>query len=250
MIYSTCRLRPILVIPDLEKKYLIKARYQQSEINYKVYKEKLSQNSIIVNPFSLKELQKEYPHIDFTLPTIVEFCSGTGEFLIDLADRYPEFLFIGIEIALPCIQRALINIKKSGNLNRHNLLFYYGEGRDFLSYDFSYFVFSLIMVNFPDPWPKKKHIKRRIISNEFVSLSKDRLIPGGSFHTTTDVENLYHYHKEIINQTLTPLIPLTITDNSINNIGLVKDFYLSSSRYQEKNLSQSQKVFYTHHRKT
>ena len=165
----------------------------------------------------------------------LEFCCGVGDFITKCAAENKEQFFIGIDIVYSCVQRA---IQKAEKKQLSNILFYCGSGNDFL-WDFQNFFFDVLMINFPDPWPKKRHVKRRIINDYFLDLLLKVMKQNSKVVTCTDVENLYNYHLEIFlqNQNLKQLKEKT--ENLVN-------FYSNNiSSYQKKNLAKSDKIFYT-----
>lgn len=261
MAFFTCRLHHIDIPVELRARYIIPGRYSARAIDYHTHKAGGSaEKGISLNiPYTKKELIHSYPHLNLDLPWVVEFCCGTGEFIIQLAQNFPEYLFIGVELALPCIERAIQQIKNLPNTistNLNNLIFYHGDGNDFIAQDFKKFSFEKIMINFPDPWPKKRHLKRRIVSPTFIRHCKSRLKKGGKLFSATDMPDLFHYHDEIISQELDKISTYTKELNPSKNTTITTNiesipspFYRFGSRYQSKNLSQSQTVFYTHHRK-
>jgi len=116
-------------------------------------------------------------------PRVLEIGFGDGELLAAMAARQPERDFIGAEVHEPGIGHCLLLIEKLGLSNvrliRHDAVEVLGE---------QIAAGGLAGVNlfFPDPWPKKRHHKRRIVQPDFVRLVASRLAPGGVFHVATD----------------------------------------------------------------
>jgi tRNA (guanine-N7-)-methyltransferase len=75
-------------------------------------------------------------------------------------------------------------------------------------------------VNFPDPWPKKRHHKRRILKTDFIELMKDKLITGGEIYMVTDHED---YAMEIV-ENLKPIKGLSSAFDSVYKEELI-DYY-------------------------
>lgn len=117
------------------------------------------------------------------LPDIVEIGFGNGEALLSSAIREPARRFLGIEVYPPGIGFFLSRAQAAcvGNVRvaREDAVLLLPE----LPID-SVAEFRLW---FPDPWPKKRHHKRRIVQPDFVSLLSDLLRPGGTIHFATDV---------------------------------------------------------------
>ena len=113
----------------------------------------------------------------------LEIGFGNGDNLIDMATRNPADNFLGIEVHEPGVGHCLLGITehKLSNVRvmRHDAV---EALRDMIADH------SLQRVNlfFPDPWPKKRHHKRRIVQRGFVELVAQKLLPGGMFHVATD----------------------------------------------------------------
>jgi tRNA (guanine-N7-)-methyltransferase len=118
-------------------------------------------------------------------PLVVEIGFGRGEFLMDLALRHPEQAFVGIEVSF---KRTLKMARRLARTELRNVRLVEGTAeaeavlRDALE-DASV---SRFWINFPDPWPKKRHFKRRLLQPPFAALLARRLVPGGELHVATD----------------------------------------------------------------
>lgn len=116
-------------------------------------------------------------------PTVLEVGFGNGDSLVELAGRHPDRNFIGVEVHEPGVGHCLLGIEAAGLSNlrliRQDavevLQLHVGDG-------------SLAGLNlfFPDPWPKKRHHKRRIVQPPFVALVARKLKRGGQFQVATD----------------------------------------------------------------
>ena len=124
-------------------------------------------------------------------PLGLEIGFGRGEFLTELAETNPNTNFIGIEVRDTNIEKAKGRIEKAKVSNayvlRCNALAYLEE----LTIPKS---LKQIFVNFPDPWWKKRHHKRRIFTPEMIGRMSDLLTPEGTIYVVTDVGP---YHKVI-----------------------------------------------------
>ncbi len=118
-------------------------------------------------------------------PLKVEIGFGAGEFLIEMAVRQPESNFIGMDFYFPQkgIQKLMTRIK---NLNLKNVRVVYGDVRKIMPLLFQDAELDAIYINFPDPWPQKRHKKRRLINPEFVKLAAQKLAPAGCVSLATD----------------------------------------------------------------
>ncbi len=126
-------------------------------------------------------------------PFIVEIGFGMGQATAAIAQALPEICFLGVEVHAPGVGKLLSEIEKNGMENlkllRHDAL---ELARSMLapgSVD-GFHVF------FPDPWPKKRHHKRRIMSPEFIRLLAERLKPGGYIYYVTDWEEYAEWTLE------------------------------------------------------
>lgn len=116
-------------------------------------------------------------------PLILEIGFGNGESLVQMATQYPRFNYLGIEVHLPGVGHLLLRLAELG---LENVRIYRADAVDVLSSCLAEAVCSRINIFFPDPWPKKRHHKRRLIQPPFVALLSSRLQPGGILHLATD----------------------------------------------------------------
>ena len=116
---------------------------------------------------------------------LVEIGFGNGEYLRHFAASRPDSLAVGIEVSQWCISKAARRVLASGLKNVRILC---GDARHLLKYAFEPSSIGEIFMNFPCPWPKRRHAERRVARGEFASLLASRLSPGGTFTLATDVE--------------------------------------------------------------
>ncbi len=116
-------------------------------------------------------------------PLALEIGFGEGEFLINAASQDKSRNYLGIEIKRGRFRKALRTARK---LSLENLKFVHIEAAIALRQIFSKNTFDLAFVNFPDPWPKKKHLKHRIFNGEFISHLSEALCAGGRIVIKTD----------------------------------------------------------------
>ncbi|QJQ95476.1 MULTISPECIES: tRNA (guanosine(46)-N7)-methyltransferase TrmB [Halomonadaceae] len=124
-------------------------------------------------------------------PRVVEVGFGMGASLIEQAERHPERDFIGIEVHAPGVGKLLDEADKRGLSNLH---VYREDALRVLDECIPEASLDTLQLFFPDPWPKKKHQKRRILQPAFAELVRTRLKPGGLFHMATDWE---HYAEQM-----------------------------------------------------
>jgi len=114
---------------------------------------------------------------------ILEIGFGNGENLVDCAKKDPNSNFIGIEVYPSGIGQCLINANK---YDLKNLRLLCNDAVDVFHKHIANESFDVINIFFPDPWPKKRHYKRRLISEDFIVLIKSKLRQNGLVHICTD----------------------------------------------------------------
>jgi tRNA (guanine-N7-)-methyltransferase len=116
-------------------------------------------------------------------PLVVEIGSGNGHFLVEYALQHPEKNCIGTEILGGRARKFHKKIEKN---HLSNTLIYKGDARRFVwEFLFEKTVQEFIIM-FPDPWPKKRHHKHRLLQYRFIKMLGVRLVPGGRISITTD----------------------------------------------------------------
>ena len=130
---------------------------------------------------------------------------GDGDFLVETAEITPDRNFIGIEIKKKRFNKA---VKKARNQRVPNVKFLHMDANIALSEVFKPDTFSEVYVNFPDPWPKDKHEKNRILNSEFLTKLSRVLIPSGKLEIASD-------HRSYIEESLSTLgqMPVFINRN-------------------------------------
>ncbi|WP_231114567.1 tRNA (guanosine(46)-N7)-methyltransferase TrmB [Lentzea aerocolonigenes] len=120
-------------------------------------------------------------------PVLLEIGSGMGETTSQLVAAAPELNYVAVEVYKPGLAQLLLRGEHLGGLD--NLRVLRGDAVDLLTDHIAPASLHGVRIFFPDPWPKKKHHKRRLVQPEFVSLLATRLEPGGVLHLATDWEN-------------------------------------------------------------
>jgi tRNA (guanine-N7-)-methyltransferase len=116
-------------------------------------------------------------------PLEVELGSGDGTFLVDLAKRHPEHNFIGIERLLGRIRKMERKARRAELANLRGVRI---ESSYFLEYLLSPHSVEALHIYFPDPWPKRKHRRHRLINERFPQLAHCALTAGGTVYLRTD----------------------------------------------------------------
>jgi tRNA (guanine-N7-)-methyltransferase len=128
-------------------------------------------------------------------PLVLDIGFGMGDSLLQNAPQCPDHHFIGVEVHLAGIGRVLHALNKQ---DLTNIRLYHHDVVPLLQLTFAPGSFSQVHLYFPDPWPKKRHQKRRLVQSEFVSKIANILIPGGTFHLATDVEDYAAYMQAVL----------------------------------------------------
>lgn len=130
-------------------------------------------------------------------PTILEIGFGHGEALIAMAQNNPDKNFIGIDVHKPGVGALLLLIEKLG---LQNIRVFCADALEVLQHKIPDNSLEKILLFFADPWPKKRHHKRRIVSADFCQLVRKKLQIHGEFLLATDWENYAEHMMQIISQ--------------------------------------------------
>jgi tRNA (guanine-N7-)-methyltransferase len=127
-------------------------------------------------------------------PLVLEIGSGMGETTIEIAKSHPEFDFVAIEVHGPGVGSLLnrIEAEKLSNVKvvRHDAV-------EVLEHMVEDGALAAIHLFFPDPWPKKRHHKRRLVQPAFAALAVRKLAPGGILHAATDWPDYAEWMAEV-----------------------------------------------------
>ncbi len=126
---------------------------------------------------------------------VIEIGFGNGDTLVAQAAEHPDSDFIGIEVHEPGVGHCLIRLREAGITNlrivAHDAVEVLGRQIPGDSVD-------RINLYFPDPWPKKRHHKRRIVQAPFLELCWKALRTGGALHIATDWANYAEHIDEVV----------------------------------------------------
>jgi tRNA (guanine-N7-)-methyltransferase len=121
-----------------------------------------------------------------TAPTVLEIGFGMGETTAAMAAARPDINFLGVEVFLAGVGALL---KRIGELNLDNVRIIHHDAVDVVRAMISPSALAGVHIYFPDPWQKKRHHKRRLITQPFVGQLASRIAPGGYLHCATDWED-------------------------------------------------------------
>jgi len=116
-------------------------------------------------------------------PLVLEIGSGMGETTAAIAAAQPGTDFIAVEVHSPGVGSLLRKIEA---LELRNLRVVRHDAVEVLSHMIADGALAGIHLFFPDPWPKKRHHKRRLVQAGFAALAARKLAPGGTLHAVTD----------------------------------------------------------------
>ena len=128
-------------------------------------------------------------------PRTVEIGFGNGDALAALAGREPERDFLGVEVYPPGVGRLLARCHEAGLGNVRVAM---ADALDVLEHRLAPASVEEVLVWFPDPWPKKRHHKRRLVQPGFAALVRRALRPGGRLHLATDWEPYAEHVLEVL----------------------------------------------------
>ena len=135
-------------------------------------------------------------------PLHLDMGCASGDFLFELSLKNKNWNYLGIEIREKLIINANLKIK---NRECKNLYFAYGNANNFFDHSKNKHIInsiSSISFNFPDPWFKKKHHKRRIIQSEFVNFLSNSMKKRSLIFIKTDVKELFDYMELKISESI------------------------------------------------
>ena len=116
-------------------------------------------------------------------PIHIEYCSGNGDWIIEKAKANPEENFIAVEMLFERVRKIYA---KRENQGIKNLLIVCGEAQPFTRFYLEANQLENVYINFPDPWPKARHAKHRLVQDSFLKDLLRVMKQGGSFYFTTD----------------------------------------------------------------
>ncbi|HHJ18069.1 MAG TPA: tRNA (guanosine(46)-N7)-methyltransferase TrmB [Gammaproteobacteria bacterium] len=125
-------------------------------------------------------------------PVTLEIGFGNGASLATMAANEPDVDFIGVEVHRPGVGHLLIRLEEQ---ELTNVRVFCHDAVEVLEQRIGDASLDRVLLFFPDPWPKRKHHKRRIVQPDFVARIARKLKPGGLFHMATDWE---HYAAHML----------------------------------------------------
>ena len=164
-------------------------------------------------------------------PLTVEIGFGMGAATAEIAGKNPEINYIGIEVHRPGIGRLLWNIEK---LALKNIRIIDGDAVDVITKRIRDNTISAFHIFFPDPWPKKRHHKRRLVKRPFTDLLAAKLVPGGYIYMVSDWEEYGNW----------AMLELSATPGLVNkyNAYAERQSWKPETEFERKGIKKSHEV--------
>ncbi|MEL6908795.1 MAG: tRNA (guanosine(46)-N7)-methyltransferase TrmB [Cyanobacteria bacterium J06643_13] len=139
-------------------------------------------------PLPIPDWQQIYANLN--CPIHLDIGCARGRFLLEMAQQYPERNYLGIEIRQQLVNLANQDRDELGLSNLHYLFGNMNSSAQVLLESLPVNSLKTISVQFPDPWFKKKHNKRRVVQSELVNVLVDFLAEGGEVFLQSDIKEV------------------------------------------------------------
>ncbi len=126
---------------------------------------------------------------------VLEIGFGDGQSLLEMARDFPEKNYVGVEVYRTGMSQLMQALEKESITN---VRLFCGDAVEILSQQVPDHSLTKIQIFFPDPWPKARHHKRRLIQPGFIELLTKKLSIGGSIHLATDWMNYAYHMMEVL----------------------------------------------------
>jgi tRNA (guanine-N7-)-methyltransferase len=163
---------------------------------------------------------------------ILEIGFGMGKATVEIARHNPDRDYLGIEVHAPGVGKLLSEVALN---HLSNVLIVRADAVDVLSRMIAPETLAGVHIFFPDPWPKKRHHKRRLIQRDFVRLLVSRIRDGGYLYLATDWADYAEWILEVLNGT--PEIENTAIDF------VERQQWRPQTRFEEKALIENRKIY-------
>lgn len=128
-------------------------------------------------------------------PLTVEIGFGMGDSLLAMAAADPQRNFLGIEVHQPGVGKLMLGLESQ---SIDNVRVVCHDATEVLAQALTPSSIDRLQIYFPDPWPKKRHHKRRLVQPEFIALAASRMASGGQLHLATDWEPYAEHMLEVM----------------------------------------------------
>lgn len=151
------------------------------------------EEEVAKSPFVLHSREEVMKYIK--APLYVEIGMGKGRFIIENAKRYPDICFVGVEMYESVMIKATRRLDEMGVEGPDNVRFIRCDALDLKDFLLPGSIDRLYL-NFSDPWPKKRHAKRRLVSERFLVLFREFLKKDAVIEFKTDNKDLFDFGLE------------------------------------------------------
>ena len=166
--------------------------------------------------------------------TVLEIGFGNGESLVSQAADDRERNYLGVEVHEPGVGHCMIHADAA---ELDNLRIVCHDAIDVLQNQVPSGSLSRLTLYFPDPWPKKRHHKRRIVQPDFLALVADKLVDGGALHIATDWSN----YAEHIDEVLDASALFRIDERRLHRGDRALD--RATTRFEQRGLREGHRIF-------
>jgi tRNA (guanine-N7-)-methyltransferase len=188
-----------------------------------------------------EELPLEWDGLFRGGPLNVEVGFGKGEFLLTQAAENPHMRYVGLEMYREGFQHLVKMLERS---EVENVLPLEGDAYIVMNLAFAEGSLHGIYVNYPDPWPKEKHARRRLFTEEFFSIAARKLEPGGHLFLATD-------DPEYAGQAMEQLRPVrSLRSTHPGRPFLDRSPYSVSTRYESRWIAEGRPLHYIVYERT
>ncbi len=168
-------------------------------------------------------------------PVTLELSCGQADYSINLAKLYPERNFIGIDRKPNRLWNASKNATAAGLKNVAILISYVEK----LGEIFKELKAGEIWITFPDPYPFRRSMKKRLTHPDFLEIYKNILAPGGTINLKTDADSLFEYTLEVIDELKLNLIKST---DDLYSSKVLSEEEKIQTKYEKMHLAEGKKI--------
>ena len=162
---------------------MVKAKHLKTNYTWETRRPHIQDNILFVPDYFDEHQAFSESFLPPDQPISIEFCSGNGEWIIEKAKAYPDRTWVAVEMQFARVRKIW---SKSQNAGLKNLFIVCGKAQIFSKFYLDASQVNEIYVNFPDPWPKKRHAKHRLIQPEFVKEMERIASPDATAAFVTD----------------------------------------------------------------
>jgi tRNA (guanine-N7-)-methyltransferase len=181
----------------------------------------------------VKEIFESYEYM------VLELGCGKGEYTVQLAKKYPETLFLGVDIQGERIWKGAKEALENKIDNAYFLRTQIENIKEYIPKK----SIDEIWITFPDPFPKDRHAKKRLTSPRFLEIYKSLLEEGGVVHLKTDSKELFEYTIESVQDSEFSMIK-KLEDIYLEGLNLHPDINEIQTTFEKKHLKNGKSIKY------